>query len=60
VGTHRYATAMPAKVRYALESLLALRSRPAALTVWRAPCVPDCEAAEQAIGPVVAATKMED
>lgn len=57
VSAHPYAKAIPAKVRYAWQSLLALRSLPAALTVWRTPCVPNCQAAEQALGGVITAMK---
>jgi exosortase len=60
IDTHRYAKALPAKVRYAGQSLLQLRSAPAELTLWRAPCVPDCPAAQQALEAFIAATEMED
>jgi exosortase len=57
VGSHRYATADPAKVRYAWESLLRLRSQAGALTVWRAPCNPDCRTAEHVLGAMMAVTE---
>ncbi|HUG72533.1 MAG TPA: exosortase [Steroidobacteraceae bacterium] len=60
VGSNHYATSLPAKVSYAAGSLLQLRSMPAAITVWRTRCIPDCPAAESALGAVIAATEMED
>jgi hypothetical protein len=53
VGGRGYAEPMPAKLRYAWESLLRLRSQPASLDLLLAPCSPDCQAAEQAMGAIV-------
>jgi exosortase len=60
VGARYYAASLPAKVRYAATSLLQLRSVPAAITVWRTRCIPDCPAAENALGAFIATMKMED
>jgi exosortase len=60
VAAEHYATSLPAKVRYARASLLQLRSAPATLTLWRTRCIPDCPAAENALGSHLAATETED
>jgi hypothetical protein len=60
VGAEHYATSLPAKVRYARASLLQLRSEPAALTLWRMRCIPDCPAAQNALDGYIAATETED
>lgn len=45
VGERHYAAPLPAQVKYALQSMARLRSRAATITLWRTPCIPDCEAA---------------
>jgi exosortase len=58
-GGGRYATALPAQLSYALQSMARLRSVPSTVTVWRAQCRPDCQTAEQLLSQFVA-TKNTD
>lgn len=58
-GAGRYPTPLPAQLTYALKSLVRLRSLPSTVTVWRAPCRPDCAAAEQLLHQFVATTETD-
>jgi hypothetical protein len=50
----RHASPLPAQLRHAAFAMARLRSGPAAVELWRAPCKPDCAAARAAIGDLVA------
>lgn len=58
-GRHS-ATPLPAQMHYALLSLAQLRSSPAWITLWRTPCIPDCQAAERLLGQFVETMEPED
>lgn len=54
-----YATPVPAQLRYAAESLIRLSSQPARVLLWRIPCVPDCENAQQRLFRFIHETESE-
>lgn len=60
VAGHHSAAPLPAQVRYALHSLARWRSRPALLTLWRTPCIPDCQTAERVLGQFIETMEPED
>lgn len=54
-----YAAAVPAQLRYALDSLLRLRSVPSGLRLWRTRCIHECEAAERLLDRFVAMSEAQ-